>query len=216
MDLQIWSKVGDKRGAILALRGEELHRIGVSGSKVTIRRNVSKLIEALQEGQEPSALKAKSVETLAVGSIGRAELSPDQSSIKFSAEGDGGASLEFSSSDNKASEIVRVVLARGGRAFREEKQDIGPGEAVFPPVFFGGIGGVLWYWLYNTAGQLAKGEEIEVGHGRGRGLQRLMILVAETVGMNGTLLIGAALLAMVLGWATLRVVRRPQRIVWQG
>jgi hypothetical protein len=77
------------------------------------------------------------------------------------------------------------------------------------------IGGVLWALLYNTASKLAKGEEIEIGHGKRRGLQRLTIVIAETVGMNGTLLIGAGLLSLVFGWATMRLVRRLQRAVWQ-
>lgn len=212
MDLQIWSKVEEKRGVILALRGDAVHRIGISGRKA--RREVPKMIEALEQGQEPASLGAGSVETLKVGSIGRAEVNPEKNHVKFRAEGDDGASLKFSTSDYGAAEIARLVLARAGRAFHEERHDLGPLEALFQPALIGAIIGFFWWLLYNSANQLAAGGEIKVGNRR-RGLQQIMIQVAEMLGVNGTLMIGAALLALILGWAAMRVVRRPQRTVWE-
>jgi hypothetical protein len=214
VDLEIWSKVEEKRGVILALRGDELHRIGMIGMSGKPAREIPKMIEALKQGQEPSSLGARSVETLKIASIGRAEVSPGQDSVKFSAEGDDGATLNFSSSESKASEIARAVLARAGRPFLEEKQDIGPVEAVMPPLITGVILGIVCAFLYGTAGQLEGGEQIEV-HGRRSGLKRLFVFVAGLLGVKGTMAVGVLILVLVVAWAAMRIVHRPQRTVWQ-
>jgi hypothetical protein len=213
MDLQLWSKVEEKRGIVLALRGDEVHRLEISGNKA--RQDVPRIIEALQQGQEPGAVGANSVQSLKLASIGQARVSPDQDDVEFHAEGENGSPLKFTTVGKQASEIARTILARTGRPFREDREDITAVEAVMPPLIIGVILGVVWALLYGAAGQVASGEEIEV-HGRRAGLKRLFIMVAEMLGVNGTLVLGAVLLLWILGWATMRVVRRPQRTVWQA
>jgi hypothetical protein len=41
----------------------------------------------------------------------------------------------------------------------------------------------------------------------------MLITVAELLGPKGTIAAGVVLLALVLGWATMRIVRRPKRTV---
>jgi hypothetical protein len=43
----------------------------------------------------------------------------------------------------------------------------------------------------------------------------MFVWAAELLGMNGTIIVGVLLLLAIIGWATMRVVRRPQRTVWQ-
>lgn len=211
MELQIWSKVGEKQGAILALLGDEVHRIGVSGAKA--RREIPRMIEALHQGQEPSSLGAGKVETMPLASIGAAEVDPDGNNIRFRSEGDGGASLKFTANNSEAQEIARAVLARSGRPFREEKQDLGPVEALIQPLVIGGIVGFFWFLLYKSAEQVAAGEVAEI-HGRRQGLKQLFVKVSETLGTGGTTAIGAVLGALIIAWAAMRIVKRPQRTVW--
>jgi hypothetical protein len=66
----------------------------------------------------------------------------------------------------------------------------------------------------KPAGKIAGGEAVEVKRFRRRGLQRMLITVAELQGPEGTIAVGVVLLALVLGWATTRIVRRPKRTVW--
>ena len=213
MDLQIWSKVEDKRGIVLALRGDEVHRLEISGNKA--RQDVPRMMEALQQGLEPAVVGAHSVESLKLASIGQVQVSPDQDDVEFRAGGENGTTLKFSTAGNNAMEIARTILARTGRSFGEERQDITAVEAVLPPLIIGGILGVVWALLYGAAGQVASGEEIEV-HGRRAGLKRLFVMVAELLGVNGTLVLGAVLLLWILGWVTMRVARRPQRTIWHA
>ena len=42
----------------------------------------------------------------------------------------------------------------------------------------------------------------------------LFVFVAKLLGTNGTIAVGAVLLALFVGWAVMRVVKRPQRLVW--
>jgi hypothetical protein len=212
MELQVWSKVGEKQGVILVLGDNQIHRIGVSGSKAG--SEVPRIIDALHQGREVSAVGAGSVETLQLASIGRAEVSAEGNHVKFRAEGDNGATLEFMTSDDQAADVARAVVARTGRAFREEKQDIGPVEAVMPPAVVGLITGFFWTMFYLTAKDIERGEDIEV-KGRRQGLKRLMIMVTEMLGVNGLYVVGALLLTLVVGWAVNRLVHRPQRTVWQ-
>ena len=83
-----------------------------------------------------------------------------------------------------------------------------------PPIIIGLIIGFVWTMVYWTAGDLASGKEIEIT-GRRRGLKQMFVWAAETLGMNGTLILGGVLLLAIVGWATMRLVRRPQRTVWQ-
>ena len=69
--------------------------------------------------------------------------------------------------DNKAGEIARAVLARTGRSFREEKQDITAVEAVLPPLILGVLIGFFWAMLYLTAGDLESGKEVNTTGRRG-------------------------------------------------
>ena len=213
MDLQVWSKVEEKRGVILALRGDEVHRIEVSGNNA--RQDASRIIGALQQGQEPSAVGANSVDSLKLASIGQARVSPDQDDVEFRAEGENGKTLKFAIGDNKAGEIARAVLAGAGRPFREEKQDITAVEAVMPPLILGVLIGFFWTLLYLTAGQLESGEDVKTT-GRRSLYKQLFAWIAGMLGVNGTLGLGAVLLALILAWATMRVVKRPQRTVWQA
>lgn len=168
----------------------------------------------MQEGQEPSTLGANSSSALKVGSIGRAQVCEDNTLVEFHPEGENGKPVKFASGDKKGAEIIRSVLARAGRPYREEKQDITAVEAVLPPIIIGVIVGFVWTMIYWTAGKIASGENVEVS-GRRRGLQQMFVWVAEMLGLNGTLAVGAVLLLAIIGWATMRVVRRPQRTVWQ-
>lgn len=211
MRSQVWSRVEEKRGIVLALRGEDLHRLEVTGK--TARRDVPRILEALEEGQEPATVGARSIESLTLSSIGQVRVSPDQDDVEFRAGGDGGAILKFSTSGNLAGEIARAVLAGTGRTFREGREEITATEAVVPPAIVGVIVGALWTLLYMTAGQIAAGKAIEI-HGRRAGLKRLCVMAAETLGVNGTLVLGAVLLLSIVAWATMRFLRRPHRTVW--
>jgi hypothetical protein len=214
MDVQLWSKADEKRAVILALRGDEIHCLEVTGNKA--RKEAARILGALQEGQEPSNLGANSSSALKVGSIGRAQVCEDNTLVEFHPEGTSGKPVKFASGDKKGADIIRVVLARAGRPYREEKQDITAVEAVLPPIIIGVIVGFVWTMVYWTAGEMAAepDKEIEVT-GRRRGIKQLFVFIAGMLGVNGTLAVGAVLLLAIIGWATMRVVRRPQRTVWQ-
>jgi hypothetical protein len=213
MDLKLWSKVEEKRGIVLALRGDEVHRLEVTGSKA--RADVLRILDVLQQGQEPGGVGANSVQSLKLASIGEVRTSPDHDHVELRSENERGTTLKFPTDGKNATEIAQTIVARTGRSFREEQQDITAVEAVVPPLIIGLIVGVLWALLYGTAGQVAAGEQIEV-HGRRAGLKKLFVMVAEMLGMNGTLVLGGVLLAWILGWGTMRLVRRPQRTIWHA
>jgi hypothetical protein len=212
MDVQLWLKAEEKKSTILALRGDEIHCLEVTGNKA--RQEAGRIVGVLQQGQDPSAVGATSVSSLKLGSIAHVRVDPDDEVIEFHGDGEGGKVLKFASSDKKGADIARTVLAKAGRSFREERQDITAVEAVVPPIIIGLIVGFVWMLVYWTAGELAAGKEIEVT-GRRAGIKRLFVWAAEMLGMNGTLILGAVLLLWILGWATRRVVRRPRRTVWQ-
>jgi hypothetical protein len=214
MDVQLWSKAEDKSATILALRGDELHCLEVTGNKA--RQEAARIMGALQQGQEPSTVGANSSSALKVGSIARAQVCEDNMLVEFHPEGEKVKPLKFSSSDKKGADIIRAVLAGAGRPYREEKQDITAVEAVIPPIIIGVIIGFVWTMVYYSAGEMAAQPDKEIeATGRRRGIKQMFIFIAGMLGVNGTLAVGVVLLAAIVGWATMRVVRRPQRTVWQ-
>jgi hypothetical protein len=213
MEPQIWLKSQEKWAYILVLRGHEVHRLKVTGNVLTLKRNVQRVLEALQQGQDPANVGIKSVEALDARTIGKAEVSPGNGSLTLHGGEGGSRRLSFSTADSSADDVLQTILAQSGRAFRPAREAIGVVEALVPPAIIGVLGGLFWAGLYQSAGKLASGEVVEV-RGRRQGLQRLMNSAAEILGTNGTIAVGALLLAFVLGWAGMRVVRRPECTVW--
>ncbi len=213
MDLQLWTKAEDKKCTILALRGDEVHCLEVRGDKA--RQDAARIVEGLQQGQEPSALGATTVTTLKASSIAQARACPDNEIVELHPEGgQDGKVVKFPTGDKKAGDVIRAVLARSGRNYQEGRQDITAVEAVTPPIVIGVILGIVWGLVYMTASEIASGKGVDVVHGRNRMIKRLFVWTAETLGMNGTLLLGAGLLALMLYWGGMRLFKRPQRTVW--
>ncbi len=214
MESQIWSKSFEKWAYILMLKDQEVHLLKVTGNVLTLKRNVSQVLDALAQGQAPASVGAKSVETLDARTISKAEVSPGDGSLTLHGGTDGSKKLAYSTGDENATEILQAILAQSGRAFQQSQEEIGVVEALLPPAIFGGIFGLFWAGVYQSAGQLAAGEEVEVRGLRRRGLQRILIWTAELLGTGGTVAVGLLLLVLVLGWAAMRIIRRPERTVW--
>jgi hypothetical protein len=214
MESRIWSKSEEKWAYILMLRGQEVHCLKVTGNMLTLKRNVKAVLEALEQGQAPAEVGAKSVETLDARTITKAELSPGNTSLTLHGGAEGSKQLAYTTGNSDANEILRTILAQTGRTFQATQEEIGVVEALAPPGIVGAVAGLGWVAVYSAAGKMAAGEEVEVNGVRRRGLKRMLIWVAEILGPTGTIAVGAVLLVLILGWAAARVIRRPQRTVW--
>jgi hypothetical protein len=213
MEPQIWAKSEEKWAYFLVLRGAEISRVKVTGNMLTLKKKVQSTLEALQQGQDPAKVGASSVETLDVRTITKAEVAPGNAALTLHGGGENAKTLAFTPTQNNAHEILRAILAQTGSPFKETKEEISVFEAVLPPAFLGALGGLFWWLIYDSAGKLAAGQTVEA-KGRRAGLQRLLIMVAEILGPNGTLAAGAVLLLLIVGWAAMRVIKRPERTVW--
>jgi hypothetical protein len=213
MEPQIWSKCSDKFAYILMLRGHEVHRLKVTGISLTLKRKVQGIVEALQQGQDPGGVGAKSVETLDARTIAKAEVSPGKGSLTLHGEGENAKKLTYATGDSDADQILQAILAQSGRTYQPTQEEIGVIEALIPPAITGALGGLFWMGIYDPARRLAAGEHVEA-KGRRRGLQQMAITVAELLGTNGTIALGVLLLMLILGWAAMRIIRRPERTVW--
>lgn len=214
MESQIWTKAEEKWAHILVMRGYEIHCLKVTGNMLTLKRNLKGVLEALEQGRAPSDAGAKSVEALDARTIAKAEVSPGNGSLTLHGEGDSPKKLTFGTSDGNADAILRAILAQSGRSFLPTQEEIGIVEALIPPAIIGVLGGLFWAGVYQAAGRMANGEAVEVTRVRRRGLQRVLIWVAEMLGTGGTVAIGVVLLVLILAWAARRVIRRPERTVW--
>jgi hypothetical protein len=214
METQIWSKSEEKWAYILVLRDHEVHCLRVSGNVLTLKRNVKGVLEALEQGQAPADVGAKVVETLDARSISKAEVSPGNNSLTLQGGEGGSKTLTYSTGDSNAGEILQAILAQSGQNFQATQEEIGVVQALIPPVVIGALGGIFWAGVYQSAGKFEAGEDVEVKGIRGRGLKRLLIAVAEFLGTGGTMAVGAVLLVLILGWAAMRIIRRPERTVW--
>ncbi len=210
---QIWSKVSDKFAYILVLRGQDVSLNKVTGMSLMLKGKVRKVIEALEQGQSLKEAGGKLVESLNARTISKAEISPGNGSLTLHGEGDRPRKLSFSTEGSTADEVVRTILDPSGRTFQPEQEEIGVIEALIPPGIVGVFGGLLWAGINQAANRLASGEVVEV-KGRRRGMQQLLVWVADALGTNGTLAVGVLLLVLVLGWAASRIVWRPERTVF--
>jgi hypothetical protein len=214
MELQIWSKADEKFAYILTLRGHEIHQLKVTGNVLTLKRNLKAVLEALGQGRPPAEAGAKSLETLDARTIRKAEVSPDNGSLSLHGGEDGSTKLTYATGDKNADAILQAILAQTGESFQATQEEIGVVEALIPPVIVGAVGGFFWIGVYHTAGRIATGEEVQATGGGRRGLQTILITVADLLGPGGTIAVGVLLLALIVGWAAKRIIRRPVRTVW--
>jgi hypothetical protein len=214
MDSQIWSNASEKFAYVLTLRGHEVHLLKVTGNVLTLKRNLKGVLEALGQGQPPAEAGAKSFETLDARTIRKAEVSPGNTSLTLHGGEDGSKKLTYATGGNDAGAILQAILAESGQSFQPTQEEIGVVEALVPPAIVGALGGLFWMGTYQAAGKLAAGEEVEVHGFRRRGLQRILITVAELLGTGGTIAVGVLLLVLVVGWAARRIIHRPERTVW--
>jgi hypothetical protein len=212
MESQIWAKVEDKWAYIFMLTDQEVYRMKVTG--LMLSRKVKGILEALQQGQEPQDVGAKSVEHLSLQSIGKVEVNPDNTHLTLYEANGTGTSLAFSPPDDNATEIVQAVLARTGRAYEPQKQEITAFEAILGPGILGLIAGGLLAACYFTARDLEAGLVVEAT-GRRAGLKSLMIMVSQILGTTGTLAVGGVIMALLLFMAINALKHRPEKTVWQ-
>ena len=215
METRVWHKVGEKQGAVLSMTGDTLYRVGFSGKDV--KRDVAQAVTALQAGQDPAGIVGGEVKAVPLASIRRVEVSHGRDTVKFltSEGGNNPVKVEFDGGSDSP-EIARAVVDRAGITHPERTEDIGVVEALLAPVILGVIVGVLWLIVYGMATGMEGGEEVHnnrVGR-RGRGLGVLFGFIAQILGTNGTIILGAVLLVAFIGWGVMRIVKRPQRMVW--
>ncbi len=107
------------------------------------------------------------------------------------------------------------MLARTGRSYREEVEEIAVARAVAPPVAAGVVVGLLWVMLWLSARPVGPGWAIDA-IGRRAGIHRWFLAASEAIGFTGTLAIGGGALLCLAVWAAMRVVRRPTWTVWRA
>lgn len=214
METQIWFKSEEKWAYILVLRGHEISYLKVTGNVLTLKKNLQNTLEALQQGQNPAEVGAKVVQTLDARALTKAEVSPGNSHLTLHGGPDGSTRLIHTTADDNADAILQAIVAQSGKTFQPAQEEIGVGEALIPPVLFGAVGGVVWWLVYNAAGKMAGGENVEVHGFRRRGLQRILITAAQFLGTGGTIAVGVVLLLLIVAWAANRIIHRPERTVW--
>jgi hypothetical protein len=99
------------------LRGREVSLLKVTGISLTLKRKVQGVLYALNQGQDPSSVGAKSVETLDARAIGKSEVSPGDGSLTLHGSDEGSAKLSFSTADSNDGEVLQTILAQSGRVF---------------------------------------------------------------------------------------------------
>jgi hypothetical protein len=212
----VWHRIEDKSAAILVLSDDAVYRFGFSGKNA--RQDATVVAAALLAGQDPESVVAGDSKVLPLGAIQRVEVSHDRETVKFvTADGDRPIKVEFAvQSGDDAPGIAREVVERAAIPHPERTEDIGVVEALVPPVIVGTLAAVVWGLLYSTASTLQAGGKIDVNKGgfRVRSVKRLFVFCAETLGMNGTIVVGSILLFLIVGWAFHLIVKRPQRLVW--
>ncbi|WZO98315.1 hypothetical protein EP7_005375 [Isosphaeraceae bacterium EP7] len=214
MESRIWLKSEEKWAYILMLREFEVFKLKVTGSMITLKRNLKAVLDALEQGKAPADAGAKWVETLDVRTIAKAEVDPGNSGLTLHSEGDKPTSISYSTGDSDADTILQTILERSGRTYQPTQEEVGVVEAVLPPLFVGGIVGLFLGGVYSAATEIAAGNDVEVDGLRRRGLKRLLITIAEIIGVNGSIAIGVILLALIVAWIIRRIVHRPERTVW--
>ncbi len=216
MEQQVWQRIEEKVGVLLALTSDTLYRIefvGKNGGK-----EATEAATALLGGQDPATITSGKSQVIPVTSIRRVEVSSGRDTVKFfSGETDKPVKVEFTvKSGDDAPAIARTVIEKTAISPEERSEDVGVVEAIIAPVILGVIVGFFWALVYSSASSLETGGGLDThqGSSRSRGLKRIILMVAELLGPTGTLVVGAILLIAFVAWGVKQIVKRPQRTVW--
>src|SRR5690349_1830334 len=101
---QIWVNPSEKWAYILMLRGHEVHQFKVTGSMLTLKRNLKTVLEELEQGAAPSDVKAKSVGVLDARTLAKAEVSPGGGSLTLKGEGENTKEMTYSAANSESGE----------------------------------------------------------------------------------------------------------------
>lgn len=214
MEPQIWVKSQEKWAYAMVIRGTEVSVLKVTGNMLTLKRNIGKMMEALQAGKAPAEAGASAVETLDATTVSKGVVAPGNASLTLYGRGEPPRKIDFSPPQNNADEILQAVLAKSGRTFKPAQEEVGVFEAILGPLFVGGVCAALCAASYFAANEMAHGGDVQVRGFRNRGMKRLAVTAAETLGTTGSIALGAVLALLCAAWAVRQMTHRPERTVW--
>lgn len=216
MDTKVWLGVSGVRFptySFLVLRGHKVHRLVVDGSGFSGKKILDRDREALENGADPREIKSSSLETFDVRQIFKAIVSHNDRAFVLYGEGQIKPALGFSTNRGGAGEVLQTILAASGRIYQPSEQQLGAAEILQPLFFQGLFAFFFWRMLYGAAQKVAGGGNVGLqkpGARRGpfEGL-------AGALGPGGGMVLGGVLIALMLVWATRRLMMvRPKRVIW--
>ena len=170
---------------------------------------------ALRSGQDPASITAKKAILLPLASIVRVEVSHGRNAITVLGGPENNTTkLKFiARKEDDVPAIARIVIDRAGLPYAERLENVGIGTALLFPSILGVI--TLWLWglTYYVAWTTLNGREEDINR-KGRGVKHLILLITDTIGLNGVIILGVILLVGFLGWMLRRLTHRPERLVW--
>jgi hypothetical protein len=213
MDTLVWQNVWGEFGDILALTGDSICHYNVDGKNAV--QQASEVSAALRSGQDPASITAKKAILLPLASIVRVEVSHGRNAITALAGPENKTTkLKFiARKEDDVPAIARIAIDRAGLPYGERLEKVGIGTALLLPFISGAIALWLWSLAYYVAWSTLNGREEDINR-KGRGAKQLILLIADTIGLKGVIILGVILLVGFLGWMLRRITHRPQRLVW--
>jgi hypothetical protein len=213
MDTLVWQNALGEFGEILAVTGDSIWNLCVDGKDAVQR--ASEVSAALRSGQDPASITAKKAIRLPMASIVRVEVSHGRDAIKVLA-GPGSKPSKikfFARKEDDVPAIARLVIDRAGLPYVERLEKVGIGTALLFPSVMAGIALWLWCLTYYVAWTTLNGRQEDINR-NGLGAKHLILLIADTIGLNGVIALGVILLVGFLGWMLRRLTHRPLHLVW--
>ncbi len=178
-----------------------------------------RLLGEVQAGADPFQLKGVTRPVITgVDEITEIKVPAHNSQVDLFAVRDGKTiRIPFPVNGASAVEVARDLIGSTGIRLVEDKEKVEPHLAAVRPLLVAILPAVLWFQVWSVANKLANGIPLNIDKmpPKSQSTMQLTAQVAESLGINGVMAVGGALVLGFGGWIAYRIMKPPLRTVWK-
>ena len=204
----------EEKGCIFGASGEHFFLLTLRG-----RSNQDEIVrttEMIRNGQPLSTFAGDDLVLMPIDAAKRIEVRDAGATIVVKSRLDDRKDMRWPISNDQpgGEEIACEIATISGRPFLESREELGFGSAISGPTMMGLFAVLLTIVLFVVSHSIDAGEEVSV-HGKYGAVRALLVAVATTLGVRGSLIVGIFAITAALAYGVYNTINRPQFKVFE-
>jgi hypothetical protein len=204
----------EEKGCIFGASGENYFLLTLRGR--SNQDQIVKTTEMIRNGQPLSTFESDDLVLMPIDAAKRIEVRDAGATVVIKSRLDNRKDMRWSiSKDQLGGETIACEIAEiSGRRFQESQEELGFGAAISGPTMLGLFAVLLTIVLFTVSYSIDAGEAVSV-QGRYGAVGRLVVAVAGTLGVKGSVIVGIFAIAAALAYGVYNTIKRPQFKVFE-